>query len=72
MKGEYPESMRDNVPPENLHCFSKAERDLLIGSLDFLGLNYYTTQYAINYPNPEGEGWPAEQKVKPACKYLII
>lgn len=71
LTGHYPENMVDNVPPENLPSFNKAERELLIGSLDFLGLNYYTAQYVQNDPNPAGEGYTSDQRVKFECKCLI-
>ena len=43
--GDYPEQMKDNVG-ERLPKFTKEERKLLIGSIDFLGLNHYSTLYA--------------------------
>ncbi|KAB2594667.1 vicianin hydrolase-like [Pyrus ussuriensis x Pyrus communis] len=43
--GEYPKTMRSAVG-NRLPKFSKAESKLLKGSLDFLGVNYYTSTYA--------------------------
>ncbi|KAL5976895.1 hypothetical protein ACLOJK_021231 [Asimina triloba] len=43
--GEYPQSMRDKVG-ERLPRFTPQESALLKGSFDFIGLNYYTAQYA--------------------------
>ncbi|KAK6157996.1 hypothetical protein DH2020_005310 [Rehmannia glutinosa] len=50
--GQYPENMLNYVPSENLKPFSRKESRLLKGSIDFLGLNYYTAHYAAHYPNP--------------------
>ena len=47
--GYYPLSMRLSVR-NRLPKFTKAESKLLKGSIDFLGLNYYTTNYAENAP----------------------
>ncbi|KAF3958904.1 hypothetical protein CMV_016230 [Castanea mollissima] len=43
--GDYPQSMRSLVG-NRLPKFTKAESKLLKGSFDFLGVNYYTTNYA--------------------------
>ena len=43
--GDYPSSMRSRVG-NRLPEFSKSEAALLKGSLDFVGINYYTTFYA--------------------------
>ncbi|OMO71967.1 Glycoside hydrolase, family 1 [Corchorus olitorius] len=45
MFGDYPSSMRIRVG-SRLPKFSKAESNLLKGSLDFVGINHYTTYYA--------------------------
>ncbi|KAL8157341.1 hypothetical protein AgCh_002151 [Apium graveolens] len=45
--GDYPTSMRTRVGCR-LPRFSKAESILLKGSLDFVGINHYTTWYAKN------------------------
>ncbi|KAI3468067.1 hypothetical protein Pfo_024730 [Paulownia fortunei] len=63
--GRYPQNMTDFVPCENLEPFSKEESDLLKGSIDFLGLNYYTAWYATDDPEPDAEeGYYKDQKVK--------
>ncbi|MCF7838062.1 MAG: beta-glucosidase [Candidatus Marinimicrobia bacterium] len=49
--GDYPTIMRDRLGAR-LPRFSPAERDLLKGSVDFLGLNHYTTQYVSAEPPP--------------------
>jgi len=43
-KGDYPETMRTRCG-ERLPSFSVEERELLRGSLDFLGLNHYSTDF---------------------------
>lgn len=43
--GDYPRSMRTRVG-ERLPRFSAAEAALVKGSLDFVGVNHYTTYYA--------------------------
>ncbi|OIV93212.1 hypothetical protein TanjilG_27391 [Lupinus angustifolius] len=45
MFGDYPSSMRSRVG-DRLPKFSEAEATLLKGSLDFVGINHYTTYYA--------------------------
>ncbi|CAG7875586.1 hypothetical protein BRARA_E01658 [Brassica rapa] len=47
--GRYPKIMRQMVGPR-LPKFTPQESKLVKGSLDFLGLNYYVTQYATNAP----------------------
>lgn len=45
MFGDYPSSMRSRVG-SRLPRFSNSEAALLKGSLDFVGINHYTTFYA--------------------------
>ncbi|CAN1236275.1 Beta-glucosidase 24 [Linum grandiflorum] len=49
--GDYPKIMKDMVG-SRLPKFTPEESQLLKGSLDFLGLNYYTGRYASNYAGP--------------------
>jgi len=49
--GKYPDSMRSLVGAR-LPRFTHEESKELKGSFDFLGLNYYSTHFAINNPNP--------------------
>ena len=51
--GEYPEMMRERLG-KRLQTFSPSEKEMLIGSADFLGLNHYTTMYASGSPPPDG------------------
>ncbi|CAA7022671.1 unnamed protein product [Microthlaspi erraticum] len=48
--GDYPKIMKELVG-DRLPIFTPEQSDLVKGSLDFLGLNYYFTQYASNIPN---------------------
>ncbi|XP_050276643.1 beta-glucosidase 12-like isoform X1 [Quercus robur] len=45
--GDYPHSMRALVG-DRLPKFTKEQSELVKGSLDFLGLNYYSSKYASN------------------------
>ncbi|RDX87200.1 Beta-glucosidase 40, partial [Mucuna pruriens] len=45
--GDYPTSMRSRVG-NRLPRFSKSQASLLKGSLDFVGINHYTTFYAMH------------------------
>jgi len=49
--GEYPASMVSNL--ETLPKFTKEQSKSLIGSYDFIGINYYTSWYAANKPSQE-------------------
>lgn len=48
--GEYPHSMRSLVG-NRLPKFSKEQSMMVKGSYDFLGLNYYTANYAAYAPH---------------------
>lgn len=50
--GDYPPLMRKYVG-NDLPKFSKQEKKLLKGSVDFLGVNHYTTFYAIDCFNSD-------------------
>ncbi|KAK4487535.1 hypothetical protein RD792_005817 [Penstemon davidsonii] len=52
--GDYPPNMRKSVK-ERLPLFSPVETNMIKGSYDFLGLNYYTTWYATNAPKLPSE-----------------
>ncbi|KAG4948072.1 hypothetical protein JHK84_041516 [Glycine max] len=47
--GNYPQSMRSLVG-KRLPKFSKQQTKSILGSFDFIGLNYYTSNYAIHEP----------------------
>ncbi|XP_052192767.1 furcatin hydrolase-like [Diospyros lotus] len=45
--GDYPQIMKDLVP-QRLPKFNDSETMLLIGSYDFIALNYYSSNYAVH------------------------
>ena len=47
--GDYPHTMRSLVG-DRLPKFSKEQSKMLNGSFDFIGLNYYTANYAAHAP----------------------
>ena len=47
--GDYPQSMR-SIVGNRLPKFSKSDSESLIGSFDYLGLNYYNSDYADALP----------------------
>lgn len=47
MFGDYPSSMRSRVG-SRLPVFTGSQSALIKGSLDFVGINHYTTYYARN------------------------
>jgi len=53
IKGEYPLTMRKLVG-NRLPKFSKEQSELVKGAFDFIGLNYYTTNYAADLPPSNG------------------
>jgi len=67
--GKYPESMRSLVG-ERLPEFTEKESKLLIGSYDFLGLNYYTTYYAADAPKTRPH-YETDCNANLSCKYYF-
>ncbi|KAG8376373.1 hypothetical protein BUALT_Bualt09G0056700 [Buddleja alternifolia] len=62
--GDYPPTMRQYVG-DRLPRFSAEQKRLVKGSYDFIGMNYYTTNYASDDPNTtEAPGYAADQQVK--------
>ncbi|KAK6261908.1 hypothetical protein QUC31_007724 [Theobroma cacao] len=65
VRGEYPLSMRRLVK-DRLPVFSAKEKELVKGSFDFIGINYYTARYAKNIQiNPQAApiSYSADQHV---------
>ncbi|MGF1451907.1 MAG: GH1 family beta-glucosidase [Opitutales bacterium] len=56
--GDYPTVMRERLG-SRLPAFTEAERSLVQGSVDFLGLNHYTTHYASREAPTSGAIDPA-------------
>ena len=59
MFGQYPEYMRNLISGNRLPTFSEADVQLIKGSLDFLGLNHYTTMY-VYQNNATGIDWQSD------------
>ncbi|KAL7137059.1 hypothetical protein ABFS83_10G068600 [Erythranthe nasuta] len=53
VRGDYPPVMRERVG-DRLPVFTAEETKMVKGSYDFIGLNYYTTNYASYKPTPPG------------------
>ncbi|KAL3644188.1 hypothetical protein CASFOL_012120 [Castilleja foliolosa] len=51
--GDYPATMRERVG-DRLPKFTPEQAKLVKGSYDFIGMNYYTTNWAKNKPTPVG------------------
>ena len=72
--GDYPKSMKDNVK-ERLPVFTEEENKLVMGSLDFIGVNYYTSRYAYNSPPVEPKHYLGDSLSKftgTICDHIII
>ncbi|XP_057982297.1 beta-glucosidase 13-like [Malania oleifera] len=55
MFGDYPFIMKALVR-DGLPAFTEEEKDLVKGSFDFIGINYYTSRYALSLPiSPDTE-----------------
>ncbi len=52
--GDYPEMMRQMVG-DRLPEFTSEQKQLLLGSFDFLGLNHYTTRFYTMIDSPESD-----------------
>ncbi|XP_034197717.1 beta-glucosidase 13-like, partial [Prunus dulcis] len=48
-RGDYPQSMR-SIVKERLPNFTEEQSKSLIGSYDYIGVNYYSSRYASAYP----------------------
>ncbi|KAL0416759.1 UNVERIFIED_CONTAM: Raucaffricine-O-beta-D-glucosidase [Sesamum latifolium] len=58
--GQFPASML-KYAGDNIQPFSHEEKQGLAGSVDWVGLNYYTSDFVAYKPNPKGVGYPADQ-----------
>ncbi|KAI5073824.1 hypothetical protein GOP47_0011837 [Adiantum capillus-veneris] len=69
LMGDYPASMRRFVA-SRLPCLTEAESKELKGSVDFVGLNYYTANYAQNIKeevNPSSRWYSTDRQAKLGC-----
>ncbi len=67
LKGDYPQIMRENVM-ERLPSFTSEESQEILHSIDFLGINHYTTSLVFpnelaNLDNSNSKGWFSDSKV---------
>lgn len=73
--GDYPENMRRLVG-SRLPKFTAEEAEMVKGSFDFLGLNYYTSTYALNKITSVGNNlnprYSTDSQVTQTRKYNII
>ena len=72
--GTYPQIMIDTVG-ERLPSFTPEESKLVKGSYDFLGLNYYFTQYVQPSPNhvdSDGHTAMMDAGTRLTCIHLYI
>lgn len=53
--------MRDNINHNRLPKFTDDEKDLLKGSFDFLGVNYYTSKY-VKSTSKEGVDYDSDPR----------
>ncbi|KAG8375743.1 hypothetical protein BUALT_Bualt10G0132100 [Buddleja alternifolia] len=64
MKGRYPQSMIEYAG-KHLAKITPEEFEMIKGSIDFLGQNYYTAYYVTNDPHPPGrDGYIKDQHIK--------
>nr|BAP90523.1 glucosidase [Ophiorrhiza pumila] len=61
--GDYPASMRKYVTKGYLPEFSSADKEMIKGSFDFLGLNYYTARY-VTYEETGGGNYVLDQRAR--------
>ena len=61
--GDYPATMRERLG-DQLPKFSEADKELLQNSLDFVGLNHYTSRFIAHVHQPEGEHFYKVQEME--------
>lgn len=66
MYGEYPRTMEEIVG-DRLPKFRKAEVQMVKGSIDFVGINQYTTYYMYDKPKPKVPGYQEDWQAGFAC-----
>jgi len=71
--GDYPKSMRSLVRTR-LPKFTTEQARLLVGSFDFIGLNYYSTTYSSDAPelSNANPSYITDSLVLAACKTSIF
>lgn len=60
--GDYPFIMKALVRDAVLPAFTDEEKSLVKGSLDFIGVNYYTSRYANALPINTNESYTSQDQ----------
>lgn len=62
--GDYPQSMKDHVG-HRLPKFTEAQKQKLKNSADFVGINYYTSLFALHdeEPDPSKPSWQSDSLI---------
>lgn len=68
--GDYPQSMKDSIG-HRLPKFTEAEKAKLKNSADFVGINYYTSVFAVNINKADSKSpsWTMDSLVDWDSKY---
>lgn len=71
--GDYPKSMKTLVG-ERLPKFTAEQSAMVKGSLDYLGINYYTSNYAAfaNYSDAIHPSYTTDSKTNQTSEYIYI
>ncbi|VVA95435.1 unnamed protein product [Arabis nemorensis] len=69
--GDYPQSMKDHVG-HRLPKFTEAQKEKLKNSADFVGINYYTSMFALHdeEPNPSQPSWQSDSLIDYEPRYV--
>jgi beta-glucosidase len=57
MFGKYPDEMTSLITDGRLPTFTAEESAMLQGSVDYIGLNHYSSSYTMDDPNSKGGAW---------------
>ncbi|KAG7659713.1 Glycoside hydrolase family 1 [Arabidopsis suecica] len=69
--GDYPQSMKDHIG-HRLPKFTEAQKEKLKNSADFVGINYYTSVFALHdeEPDPSQPSWQSDSLVDWEPRYV--
>lgn len=72
-KGDYPLIMKQ-ILKERLPQFTAKEASTVKGSYDFIGINYYMTQFARSIPNvdPNRLNVMTDSQTELSCKFCLV
>lgn len=68
-RGKYPQSMRVRVG-ERLPKFEEKEGNMVKGSFDFIGFNYYGAIYAVDKPNSTTFSYATDSEMVITGKFI--